>query len=78
MLITCQHCKQEVDVPMYFYNHMIIEEHFFLSNATEYKAFVIGKAICPCCGSEINEKFSSIIDDTDIVKLAIGKEKPND
>lgn len=74
MLITCQYCKEEVDVSMYFYNHMITEEHFFLSNATEYKAFVIGRAICPCCGSEINEKFSSIIYNTDIVKLAIKKE----
>lgn len=74
MIVTCQHCKEEVDVSMYFYNHMITKEQFLPTDAVEYKAFVIGKAICPFCGAEINKKFSSIISRKDIIRLAIGKE----
>jgi uncharacterized protein (UPF0212 family) len=74
MLTTCQNCKEEVDVAMYFYNHMITKEKYFLTQATEYKALVTGKAICPCCGMDIKKTFSSIISNKDIVKLAIWKE----
>ena len=74
MLITCQSCKQEADVAMYFYNHMIAKEEYSLSQTTEYRARVNGKAICPYCGAEINKTFSSIISNKDIVELAIWKE----
>ena len=74
MLITCNNCKQEADVAMYFYNHMIAKEECFMSQTTEYRARVNGKAICPYCGMEINKTFSSIMSNNDIVKLATWKE----
>ena len=74
MRITCQNCKEEVDVAMYFYNQLIATEEIFLTQTREYEARVRGKAICPCCGSEINETFSSIIPYSKIIELATGKE----
>lgn len=72
MKIKCK-CKEEVDVNMYFYDVHI----FNTANELGYKyseAHCRGKAICPLCGHEINEYFSSIIDSKDIIKLAVGKE----
>ena len=69
MRITCRHCKQEVDVPMYFYNPRITTETFLQLNTAEYKAFVDGKAICPVCGTEIREIFHSTISTDDIIWL---------
>ena len=74
MRITCRHCKEEIDVAMYFCNHIITKESSFCDRYIEYEAAVTGKTICPCCGTEINERFSSTIYNDDIVRLAIGKE----
>lgn len=74
MRIACQRCKEEVDVAMYLYNHMITKEQSLFEGLTEYRAAVLGKAICPCCGNEMHEKFSSLITGADIAELAIGKE----
>ena len=74
MTITCKHCKETVDVSMYFYNHCIFMGERYMTSNKEYTAFVRGKAICPCCGSEINKAFESTISYKDIEKLAIGKE----
>ena len=74
MLITCKHCKETVDVPMYFYDHLIQTKVYYMTPVEEYTAVVKGKATCPCCGSGINEVFASIISNKDIVRLAIGKE----
>lgn len=74
MLIICKHCKETVDVPMYFYDHCIQTKILYMEPISEFTALVKGKAICPSCGSAINEVFKSIISNKDIVRLAIGKE----
>lgn len=74
MLITCKHCKQEVNVPMYFYDAMITTETY-LNLHQDYKAIVNGKAICPACGTEIQEIFYSTISTDDIVWLATGERR---
>lgn len=74
MLITCKHCKETVDVSMYFYDHCIQTKTAYMTPIAEYTAIVRGKAICPCCGSGINEIFESIISNKDIVGLAVWKE----
>ena len=74
MKIICKYCKNTVDIPMYFYDHRIHTATDFMTTAKEYTSVIWGKAICPCCGSEINEMFSSVISKRDIERLAIGKE----
>lgn len=74
MKITCKHCKNTVDVPMYFYDHRIHTATDFMTMAKEYTSLVRGKAICLCCGSEIDEMFLSVISKKDIERLAIGRE----
>ena len=75
MKITCKHCKQEVEVPMYFYNARITTEAYLQLNAEEYRAIINGKAICPLCGTEIREIFHSRISSEDILWLATGERR---
>lgn len=73
MKITCKRCKEEVEVAMYFFNKRITTKCYLPGDPEEYHAVTFGRAICPCCGAEINEKFSSMISSKDIVQLAIGQ-----
>lgn len=75
MKITCKNCKQETEVPMYFYNTRITTETYARLGAQEYKAFVDGKAICPLCGTEIREIFHSRISSEDIIWLTTGERR---
>lgn len=75
MFTTCYRCKNSIDIPMYFYTHRITKETAFLSTTEQYVAKVTGKAICPHCGEEIHQDFTSIISKQDIVELAIREEK---
>lgn len=72
MITTCRACRNDVNVPMYFYDIRITTEVFIPGDANEYRAVALAKATCPRCGEEINEKFSSVITRGDIVWLAIG------
>lgn len=74
MIVNCYYCKEDVDVALYFHQHIITSTTFHNYGTIEYKASAVGKAICPCCGYEISKSFSSIISNKDIVKLATGKE----
>ena len=78
MKITCKHCKNEVDVSMYFYDAQIISTTHFFGDQVLYDAAARGKAICPLCGCEINEYFCSMISSSEIVTLAIRKELANE
>ena len=69
MKVTCNNCKQEVEVPMYFYNERITTTSYLQFNTEEYKAFIDGKAICPLCGNTMHEIFHSIISKEDIIWL---------
>jgi hypothetical protein len=68
--ITCTKCKQEVTVPLYFYDINIITEGESLDFTKTYIASAVGKAICPCCGDEIYEHCRNPIYNDDIVALA--------
>jgi hypothetical protein len=73
MRITCKCCKEEVEVALYFYNQKITVDSYAPTFTRYYRAMTSAKAICHCCGAEINESFSSEISSYDIVQLAIGK-----
>ena len=73
MKITCKRCKEEVEVPMYFYDSQIIKTSFLPTDAETYAAASRGKAICPMCGYEMNEYFHSAISERDIITLAVGR-----
>lgn len=68
--VTCNKCKEKVNVPLYFYDTRIIVEDNPTTMHREYIASAIGKAICPCCGNEIREHFSSEITQSDIISMA--------
>lgn len=72
MKITCKACKKEVKVSMYFYDERIERRQFLPSDPVEYRAVADGKAICPACGADICERFSTLISDRTIVWLAMG------
>lgn len=68
--VTCNRCKEEVVVPLYFYDVRIVVEDNPMNMNREYTASAMGKAICPCCGNEIREHCRNTIYDDDIIKLA--------
>ena len=78
--ITCNKCKQEVEVPMYFYDaHINTLDSHMVREREYYRAVVSGKAICPYCGTEIREIFYSEISDEDIIRIATkGRRLVND
>ena len=68
--VTCNKCKEKVDVPLYFYDTRIIIEDDPNTMRREYTASAIGKAICPCCGNEIREHCQCPIFYNDIIQFA--------
>ena len=68
--VTCDHCKQEVVVPLYFYDVRILVVDNPTNMHREYTASALGKAICPCCGNEIREQCKCPITLSDIENLA--------
>ncbi len=68
--VTCNRCKEEVVVPLYFYDVRILVEDNPMSMLREYTASAIGKAICPRCGNEIREHCRCPIFNDDIIDLA--------
>lgn len=70
--ITCPNCKQEVCVEMYFYDARITVADNLLFDTKCYEAMVHGRAICPSCGTTIDERFHKSIYPEEIVKLAVG------
>lgn len=68
--VTCNKCKEEVTVPLYFYDVHIIVEDNPLTMHRDYIASAMGKAICPCCGNEIREHCRCPIFNDDIIDLA--------
>lgn len=68
--VTCNKCKEEVTVPLYFYDVRIIVEDNPLTMHRDYIASAMGKAICPCCGNEIREHCRCPIFNDDIIDLA--------
>lgn len=72
--VTCAHCKDEVDVFLYFSDARIVERGVYGSaGETYYEAVVNGKALCPRCGNLVKECFQKILGPADIIKLACKK-----
>lgn len=68
--VTCNKCKEEVVVPLFFYDVRILVEDNPMTMHREYTASALGKAICPQCGNEIREHCCTPIFNDDIIKLA--------
>jgi hypothetical protein len=68
--VTCNKCKEEVAVPLYFYDTRIVVEDSPTTMHREYTASAMGKAICPCCGNEIREHCKCPIFYDDIIQFA--------
>lgn len=75
MKVTCNNCKNEVEVSMYFNNARIITRHATLYLEEDYIASIDGKAICPICGNHIGEIFHRRITDDDILWLTTGERR---
>ena len=74
MIVTCNNCKEEVQVNMYLYYAEIGKNMVAFSDTEYWEARCRGKAICPCCGAEIHKHYSRPIESSDIIKFAIGGE----
>ena len=72
MIVTCDRCKEEVQVNMYFYGEEVNKNIVIFSCAEYWEARCRGKAICPNCGVEIHKCYANSIEPRDIIKLAIG------
>lgn len=68
--LTCNKCKEQVRVPLYFYDVRIIVEDDRINMTQYYTASALGKAICPRCGNEIREHCRNPIFKDDIIELA--------
>lgn len=68
--VTCNRCKEEVIVPLFFYDVRILVEDNPMDMCRGYTALAYGKAICPQCGYEIREPCRCPIFNDDIIDLA--------
>lgn len=75
MIVTCDKCKEKVEVNMYFYDALIGKEVDVFWLAEYWEARCRGKAICPCCGTEIHKYYARPIAPSDIIKLAMGEKE---
>lgn len=70
MIIECQYCKQQIDVPPYFFNERIEAEEDPIHFMRYYRASVEAKAICPLCGKEFRKIYHQLVSLEDIISLA--------
>lgn len=70
MIVECQHCKQQIDVPPYFFNERITVEEDPIYLRRFYKASVDAKAICPLCGHEFLKTYRQLVSLDDIISIA--------
>ena len=73
MKVTCDNCKNEIDVSsMYFNNERITTRYAIMEFEEDYIASVNGKTICPLCGKSLNKIFHRKITNDDILLLVTG------
>ena len=68
--ITCNHCRNEITVPMYFSDVKITSGAYMPYDTVDYRAVATGRAICPVCGHEVNEICSNLFSKQDIIDFA--------
>lgn len=74
MIMTqCEHCKEEVEVNMFFHDARITSMTASLFHHQFYTAIVEGRFICPKCGLTVNKYYQRDISEQDIIKLARGE-----
>ena len=72
--IDCDICKEEVVVNMYLSQPTINFHRDGFNDRISWSARVIGRAICPKCGAEIEKRFESDIYPSDVIDLALRRE----
>ena len=73
--ITCDTCKEEVTVNMRLSNPTINFQRDGFNDRIMYVARAKGRAICPKCGAEIEKRFESEIYPSDVIDLALRRER---
>ena len=73
--IDCDTCKEEVIVNMHMSRPTIVFWRDGFNDRISWTARVKGRAICPKCGAEIEKHFESEIYPSDIIDLALRKER---
>ena len=73
--ITCDTCKEEVTVNMHISNPAINFQRDGFNNRMMYVARAKGRAICPNCGAVIEKRFESEIYPSDVIDLALRRER---
>lgn len=68
--LTCDACKSEVDVNIYYYDYRITTESWHSLDDISYVAEVRGKALCPCCGATIQEHSRHTLTKGEIIELS--------
>lgn len=70
MKYICTACKQESDLPLYFYDAQIVKDAYLPDpSRTDYYASVKVKGVCPYCGSLINNTVRKFISHDDIIQF---------
>ena len=72
--LTCDTCREEITVNMHLSNPTINYQREGFNDRIAYIARARGRAICPCCGAEINKRFESEISPSDVIELAMRRE----
>ena len=73
--IDCDTCKEEVIVNMHMSQATINFQRDGFNDRILWTARVKGRAICPRCGAEIDKRFESEIYPSDIIDLALRRER---
>ena len=75
LVIECNTCKEEVTVNMHMSQPTINFQHDGFHDRILWTARVKGRAICPKCGAEIEKRFESEIYPSDVIDLALRRER---
>lgn len=75
--INCDVCHEEVTVNMHISNPAITFQRDGLNDGICYTARAKGRAICPKCGTEIIKQFESEVSPSDVIDLALRRERKN-
>lgn len=75
LVIDCDTCKEEVTVNMYMGRPFLVSYREGFDNKILWLARVKGRTICPKCGAEIEKLFESEISPSDLMDLALRRER---
>ena len=73
VMTQCEHCKEEVEVNMFYHDSHITSVIASIFHNQYYTAMVEGRFICPKCGQTVDKHYQKDISERDIIKLARGE-----